>query len=78
MVCALNTGKTLTLEELGFSLFIRDCSSSESHLIISEEQKEIEKDRKGTQSDPKDHHCHQKHDTRVSYATAGITRLTVC
>ncbi|XP_049691235.1 E3 ubiquitin-protein ligase TTC3 isoform X6 [Accipiter gentilis] len=44
----------------------KDCSSSESHLIISEEQKEIEKDRKGTQSDPKDHHCHQKHDTRVT------------
>ncbi|XP_069641233.1 E3 ubiquitin-protein ligase TTC3 isoform X4 [Haliaeetus albicilla] len=44
----------------------KDCISSESHLIISEEQKEIEKDRKGTQSDPKDHHCHQKHDTRVT------------
>ncbi|KAM9300003.1 E3 ubiquitin-protein ligase TTC3 isoform 3-T3 [Morus bassanus] len=44
----------------------KDCSSSESHLIISQEQKEIEKDRKRTQSYPKDHHCHQKHDTRVT------------
>ncbi|KAM6147135.1 E3 ubiquitin-protein ligase TTC3 isoform 4-T4 [Phoenicopterus ruber ruber] len=44
----------------------KDCSSSESHLIISQEQKEIEKDRKRTQSDPKDHHCHQKHDTKVT------------
>ncbi|CAM9634025.1 unnamed protein product [Bubo scandiacus] len=44
----------------------KDCSSSESHLIISQEQKEIEKDRRRTQSDPKDHQCHQKHDTRVT------------
>ncbi|XP_035401875.1 E3 ubiquitin-protein ligase TTC3 isoform X3 [Cygnus atratus] len=44
----------------------KDCNSSESHLIISQEQKEIEKDRKRTQSDPKDHHCHQKHDTTVT------------
>ncbi|XP_009281259.1 PREDICTED: E3 ubiquitin-protein ligase TTC3 [Aptenodytes forsteri] len=44
----------------------KDCSSSESHLIISQEQKETEKDRKRTQSDPKDHHCHQKHDTRMT------------
>ncbi|XP_040440994.1 E3 ubiquitin-protein ligase TTC3 isoform X1 [Falco naumanni] len=44
----------------------KDCSSSESHLTISQEQKEIEKDRKRTQSDPKDHHCHQYHDTRVT------------
>ncbi|KAM6382779.1 E3 ubiquitin-protein ligase TTC3 isoform 7-T8 [Alca torda] len=44
----------------------KDCSSSESHLIISQEQKEIEKDRKRTQSDSKDHHCHQKHDTKVT------------
>ncbi|KAM6139822.1 E3 ubiquitin-protein ligase TTC3 isoform 1-T1 [Pterocles gutturalis] len=43
----------------------KDCSSSESHLIMSQEQKEIE-DRKITQSDLKDHHCHQKHDTRVT------------
>ncbi|XP_072702580.1 E3 ubiquitin-protein ligase TTC3 isoform X3 [Ciconia boyciana] len=44
----------------------KDYSSSESHLITSQEQKEIDKDRKRTQSDPKDHHCHQKHDTRVT------------
>ncbi|XP_014793678.1 PREDICTED: E3 ubiquitin-protein ligase TTC3 isoform X2 [Calidris pugnax] len=44
----------------------KDCSSSESHLIISQEQKETEKDRKRTHSDPKDHHCPQKHDTRVT------------
>ncbi|XP_010281056.1 PREDICTED: E3 ubiquitin-protein ligase TTC3, partial [Phaethon lepturus] len=44
----------------------KDCSSSESHLITFQEQKETEKDRKSTQSDPKDHHCHQKHDTRVT------------
>ncbi|XP_075627949.1 E3 ubiquitin-protein ligase TTC3 isoform X3 [Balearica regulorum gibbericeps] len=44
----------------------KECSSSESHLIISQEQKEIEKDRKRAQSDPKDHHCHQKHDTKVT------------
>ncbi|XP_074670451.1 E3 ubiquitin-protein ligase TTC3 isoform X3 [Strix aluco] len=44
----------------------KDCSSSESHLIISQEQKEIEKDRRKTQSDPKDRQCHQKHDTRVT------------
>ncbi|XP_075288176.1 E3 ubiquitin-protein ligase TTC3 isoform X3 [Opisthocomus hoazin] len=44
----------------------RDCSSSESHLMISQEQKELEKDRKRTQSDPKDHNCHQAHDPRVT------------
>lgn len=44
----------------------KDCSSSEAHLIISQEQKEIETDTKRTESDPKDHHCHQKHDTRVT------------
>ncbi|XP_009986041.1 PREDICTED: E3 ubiquitin-protein ligase TTC3, partial [Tauraco erythrolophus] len=53
------TPKKLLLEK-------KDCSSSESHLIISQEQKEIEKDRKRTQFDPKDHHCHQKHDTKVT------------
>ncbi|XP_010147561.1 PREDICTED: E3 ubiquitin-protein ligase TTC3, partial [Eurypyga helias] len=42
----------------------KDCSSSESHLIHSQEQ--TEKDRKRKQSDPEDHHCHQNHDTRVT------------
>ncbi|XP_053943402.1 E3 ubiquitin-protein ligase TTC3 isoform X2 [Cuculus canorus] len=42
----------------------KDCSSSESHLI-SQEQDELEEDKKGTQSDPKDHR-RQKHDTRVT------------
>jgi len=46
--------------------------------MISQEQKELEKDRKRTQSDPKDHNCHQAHDPRVSYTTSDITRLTVC
>lgn len=80
MVSVLNTEKRHQHWKNWSSLFlhIRDCSSSESHLIISQEQKETEKDRRRTQSDPKDHHCHQKHDMRVSYATAGITRLTVC
>ncbi|KAM6310150.1 E3 ubiquitin-protein ligase TTC3 [Aegotheles albertisi] len=44
----------------------KDGSSSESHLIMSEEQKEIEKDRRRTQSDPEDHRCHRKHDTKVT------------
>ncbi|XP_074956313.1 E3 ubiquitin-protein ligase TTC3 isoform X1 [Phalacrocorax aristotelis] len=44
----------------------KDCSSSESHLIISQELKEVEKEVKRTQSDPKDHHCRQKQDTRVT------------
>ncbi|XP_068273537.1 E3 ubiquitin-protein ligase TTC3 isoform X2 [Nyctibius grandis] len=44
----------------------KDCSSSESHLIIFQERKEIKKDGKRIQSDPKDHHCYQKHDTRVT------------
>ncbi|XP_074759816.1 E3 ubiquitin-protein ligase TTC3 isoform X2 [Athene noctua] len=44
----------------------KDCGSSESHLIISQEQKEIEKDRRRTQPDPKDCQCHQKHDIRVT------------
>ncbi|XP_032867219.2 E3 ubiquitin-protein ligase TTC3 isoform X3 [Tyto alba] len=48
-----------------FLLEKKDFSSSESHLILSQEQKEVEKDRR-TQSDPKDHHCNQKHDTRVT------------
>ncbi|XP_054255541.1 E3 ubiquitin-protein ligase TTC3 [Indicator indicator] len=42
----------------------KDCSSSESDLIIPQQQKEIEKERKRIQSDPKN--CHQKHDTRVT------------
>ncbi|XP_064008579.1 E3 ubiquitin-protein ligase TTC3 isoform X3 [Pogoniulus pusillus] len=41
----------------------KDCSSSESDLI-SQQQKEIEKEKKRIQSHPKD--CHQKHDTRVT------------
>ncbi|XP_030327782.1 E3 ubiquitin-protein ligase TTC3 isoform X3 [Strigops habroptila] len=44
----------------------KDYSSSEFNLIISQEQKEIEKYRKRTESDPKDHHCHQSHNTRVT------------
>ncbi|XP_064923759.1 E3 ubiquitin-protein ligase TTC3 isoform X1 [Columba livia] len=44
----------------------KDDSSSKSHLIISQEQKEIEKGRKRTQSDPKDHHCPQNQDTMVT------------
>ncbi|XP_051464548.1 E3 ubiquitin-protein ligase TTC3 isoform X2 [Apus apus] len=44
----------------------KGCSSSESHLIISQEQTEIEKDKKRTQSEPKDEDCHQKHDTKVT------------
>ncbi|KAM6097290.1 E3 ubiquitin-protein ligase TTC3 isoform 2-T4 [Chlamydotis macqueenii] len=44
----------------------KDCSSSESHLIISQEQKEMEKDGTRAQSDSKDYHCHQKRDTRVT------------
>ncbi|XP_061857095.1 E3 ubiquitin-protein ligase TTC3 isoform X3 [Colius striatus] len=40
----------------------RDCSPSRSLLTISQEQKEI-KDKRRTESDPKDHH--QKHDTQM-------------
>ncbi|XP_068769715.1 E3 ubiquitin-protein ligase TTC3 isoform X2 [Struthio camelus] len=44
----------------------KDCSSSETYLAVSQEPKEVEKDKKRTQSGSKDHHCHQKHDTRVT------------
>ncbi|KAM6314319.1 E3 ubiquitin-protein ligase TTC3 isoform 2-T2 [Podargus strigoides] len=44
----------------------KDCSSSESHIMICQQQKEVEKDRKKTQSDPEDHHSHLSHDTRVT------------
>ncbi|XP_069727681.1 E3 ubiquitin-protein ligase TTC3 isoform X3 [Phaenicophaeus curvirostris] len=47
------------------SLEKKDCSSSESRLM-SQEQNKLEKDKKRTQSDPKDPRCHQKHDTRVT------------
>ncbi|XP_032304784.1 E3 ubiquitin-protein ligase TTC3 isoform X1 [Coturnix japonica] len=62
--------KNLHLEKKG-------CGSSKSHLIISQEQKEIEKDRRQMQFDHKDDHYHQKHDTTVRYATDGIPRLPV-
>ncbi|XP_064380908.1 E3 ubiquitin-protein ligase TTC3 isoform X2 [Dromaius novaehollandiae] len=52
----------------------KDCSSSESHLVVSQEPKEMEKEKKRTQSDPKDHHCHQKHDTRVTDAQRAETK----
>lgn len=68
----------LILEELGFSFLFRDCGSSKSHLIVSQEQKEIEKDRKQMQFDHKDDHYHQKHDTTIRYPTDGIPRLSVC
>ncbi|XP_021261035.1 E3 ubiquitin-protein ligase TTC3 isoform X2 [Numida meleagris] len=55
----------------------RDCSSSKSHLIISQEQKEIEKDRKQTLFNHKDDHYNQKHDTTISYATDGIPKPSV-
>uniref|UniRef100_A0A8C2T5K7 RING-type E3 ubiquitin transferase n=1 Tax=Coturnix japonica TaxID=93934 RepID=A0A8C2T5K7_COTJA len=51
--------KNLHLEKKG-------CGSSKSHLIISQEQKEIEKDRRQMQFDHKDDHYHQKHDTTVT------------
>ncbi|XP_033915944.1 E3 ubiquitin-protein ligase TTC3 isoform X2 [Melopsittacus undulatus] len=44
----------------------KDYSSSEFHLIISQEQKETEKYRKRTESDAKDHYCHQSHDIKVT------------
>ncbi|KAM4682655.1 E3 ubiquitin-protein ligase TTC3 isoform 5-T5 [Amazona ochrocephala] len=44
----------------------KDYSSSEFHLITSQEQKETEQHRKRTESDPKDHYCHQSHDTKVT------------
>ncbi|XP_065597809.1 E3 ubiquitin-protein ligase TTC3 isoform X2 [Cyrtonyx montezumae] len=53
------------------------CSSSKSHLVISEEQQEIEKDRKQVQLHHKDDHYHQKHDTTIRYGTDGIPRLSV-
>ncbi|KAM8819862.1 E3 ubiquitin-protein ligase TTC3 [Eudromia elegans] len=48
------------------SLQKKDYSSLESDLAVSQEPKEIGKDKKRTQSDPKDHQCHQRHDTRVT------------
>ncbi|XP_010226687.1 PREDICTED: E3 ubiquitin-protein ligase TTC3 [Tinamus guttatus] len=44
----------------------KDCNSLESHLVVSQEQKEIEKDEKRTLSDLKDHQCHHRHDIRVT------------
>lgn len=49
------------------SLFLhtRDCTSSKSPLKTSQEKKEVEKDRKRAQAEPKHHHGPQKLDAKV-------------
>ncbi|XP_074852251.1 E3 ubiquitin-protein ligase TTC3 isoform X2 [Carettochelys insculpta] len=44
----------------------KECGSSQSDLFISQESKEIDKDKRKIQPDSKDQSCHQKHSIKVT------------